>query len=78
MDKKWRELTWEEKREQRFQRWLNPENVAFQSSSAEKAYKERVNRLIKVIRLEKPDRVPVNISLGFFPAFYDNTTPETV
>jgi hypothetical protein len=46
MEKKWQELSWQEKREERFKRWLSPE-VKFKSPQAEKAYKERVTRFIK-------------------------------
>jgi hypothetical protein len=56
MDEK---LTSEQKREKRFERWLSPQGVQFKNSEAQKAYQERVNRFIKVIKLEKPDRVPV-------------------
>jgi len=70
MEKKWAELSPEEKREDRFKRWLSPPDVEFSSPEAEKAYKARVTRLIKVIKLEEPDRVPVMLPAGYFPAFY--------
>lgn len=69
MEKKWEELTWKEKREERFKRWLSPD-VKFKSPQAEKAYKERVTRFIKAIKLEEPDRVPVMLPAAFFPAYY--------
>ena len=53
------ELISEKKRAQRFEHWFSPVDVKFSSSEAEKGYKKRVNRFIKTIRLEKPDRVPV-------------------
>ena len=40
--KKWEDMTWQEKREERFKRWLNPPDVIFANSRAEKLYKERV------------------------------------
>jgi hypothetical protein len=49
-------LSWEGKREERFQRWLSPQ-VKFDSAEAERLYKERVTRFIKTIKLEEPDRV---------------------
>jgi len=52
-------LTPEEKREARFQRWLSPPAVKFNGAAAEKAYKQRVTRFIKAIKLEVSDRVPV-------------------
>ena len=42
MDKKWEEMTPEEKREVRFKRWLDAENVQFISSEAKEKYQERV------------------------------------
>lgn len=68
-EKKWQEMTWQEKREERFKRWLNPGNVTFKTPEAEKLYKERVTRFIKAIKLEEPDRVPVILPLGFYPAY---------
>ncbi|MBN1190222.1 MAG: hypothetical protein JXA46_10750 [Dehalococcoidales bacterium] len=70
MQKKWNELTREEKREERFRRWLSPPGATFPSPDIEKLYKERVTRFIKVIKLEEPDRVPVILPAGFFAAFY--------
>ena len=49
--KKWEDMTWQEKRETRFDRWLNPVNVDFVSPEAEKQYKQRVTRFIKAIKL---------------------------
>ena len=69
MEKKWTDLSWEEKREERFKRWLSPD-VKFKSSEAEKLYKERVNRFIKAIKLEEADRVPVILPVEYYPAYY--------
>jgi hypothetical protein len=68
--KPWAEMTWQEKREERFNQWLNAPGVKFQSEEAERLYKERVTRFIKVIKLEEPDRVPVMLPVGSFPAYY--------
>jgi len=66
-DKKWADLNWEEKREVRFKRWLNP-SVTFSSPEAENVYKERVTRFIRAIKLEEPDdRVPVILPAGNIP-----------
>jgi uroporphyrinogen-III decarboxylase len=73
-DKKWGELSPEERREERFKRWLSPPGVTFSSSEAEKGYKARVTRFIKAIKLEEPDRVPVMLPAGFYPAFYAGGT----
>ena len=50
MAEEWAEMTWEEKREERFQRWLSP-GIKFDSPEAEKSYKERVTRFTKAIKL---------------------------
>jgi uroporphyrinogen-III decarboxylase len=79
MDKAWAELTPEQKREKRFQRWLSPPGVKFTSPQAEKAYKERVTRFIKAFTLQKPDRVPVILpSMGLYAAKYAGTNLGTV
>jgi hypothetical protein len=62
-------MTPEQKREERFNRWLNPPYVKFKDAAAEKAYQERVTRIIKVIKLEEPDRVPVMLPVGSFPLY---------
>jgi len=69
MEKEWADLTWEERREKRFQSWLSPD-VKFNSPEAEKLYKERVTRFIKAIKLEEPDRVPVMLPVEYYPAYY--------
>jgi len=70
----WENLSWQEKREERFKRWLNPPDVKFVSPEAEKLYKERVTRLIKAIKIEEPDRVPVFLPTGNFPAFWGGSS----
>ena len=67
----WNELSWEERREERFKKWLDAPGVEFASPEAKKSYQERVKRYIKVIKLEEPDdRVPVNLPAGYLPASY--------
>ena len=70
MEKVWEEMTPEEKREVRFERWLEAKDVKFNSPEAKKAYQGRIARLIKAIKLEEPDRVPVMLPGGAFPAYY--------
>jgi hypothetical protein len=65
----WEKLSREERREERFQRWLSPD-VKFNSPQARKLYKERVTRFIKAIKLEEPDRVPVMLPVEYYPAYY--------
>jgi uroporphyrinogen-III decarboxylase len=77
-DKKWTEMTWEEKREERFKQWLNPVGVKFSSPEAKKLYTERVNRFIKAIKLEEPDdRVPVILPAGNIPAYLAGSNLKT-
>ncbi len=68
--KEWSQLTWQQKREERFKRWLNPIDVKFVNKEAEQLYKARVRRFIKAIKLEEPDRVPVMLPLGNYPAYW--------
>jgi uroporphyrinogen-III decarboxylase len=71
MDEK---LTPEQKREQRFERWLNPQHAQFADEQAKGKYQTRVNRFIKAIKLEKSDRVPVILPAGAFPLYYSGMT----
>ncbi len=77
-EKKWEEMTWQERREVRFQRWLNPPDVNFVSEEAETKYRERVTRFIHAIRMEEGDRVPVIPPVGFYPAFNAGVSFQTV
>lgn len=70
MDKKWEEMTPEEKRSVRFKKWYDAEDVVFDSPKAEKDYRERVNRLSAALLLKEPDRVPCSLPAGNFPAYY--------
>jgi len=76
MERKWEELSPDEKREALFQRWLSPQGVEFKSPQAEKAYKERATRIKDAVQLKKPDRVPIYPMIGFFPAYYVGLTPR--
>jgi uroporphyrinogen-III decarboxylase len=67
-------MTSEQKREQRLEAWLNPENARFQSPRAQKAYGERVARFIRAFSLEQPDRVPVILPAGNFPIYHAGMT----
>ena len=75
--KNWEELSWQEKREERFKRWLSPK-VKFTTPQAEKLYKERISRFIKAIKLEEGDRVPVMLPAAFYPAHYAGNTLKDV
>ena len=70
--KNWKEMTPEEKRQERFSWWMNPTLVKFSNKRAETNYKKRVTRLIKAISCEIPDRVP--LLLPSFPLYYSGMT----
>ena len=70
----WNKLTPDEKRQQRFERWLSPPNIKFSNPQSEEAYKKRVTRLIKAMTLQVPDRVPVMLPAGFYPTYYAGVT----
>jgi hypothetical protein len=78
MAKKWEEMTADEKRNDLFAKWLSPQGIKYVSPEAEKAYKERVNRIKAALEMKKPDRVPVFPMTGFFPAYYAGYTPMDV
>jgi len=82
MEKKWEEMSPEEKQEVLFQRWLSPKDpegkdLKFQSPQAEKTYKERVTRIKDAIQMKKlPDRVPAFVLPSFFPVYNAGFTPQ--
>lgn len=63
----WPQMTPEQKREWRLNRFLNPPGVRFVSAEAEKAYKTRAQRLVDVYSIREPDRVPVILPVGELP-----------
>ncbi|MCJ7605834.1 MAG: hypothetical protein MUO19_07375 [Dehalococcoidales bacterium] len=77
MEKQWTDMSWEEKREKRFQTWLSPD-VSFESAEAGKAYRARVNRFISAIKLQEADRVPVMLPVEYYPAYYAGGNLKTV
>jgi hypothetical protein len=76
--KEWSEFTPEEKREERFQRWLSPAGVNFVSPEAASKYRARATRLMKAIKMEIPDRVPVTIPSSSYIAYHAGTDLKTV
>jgi uroporphyrinogen-III decarboxylase len=74
----WESLSWQEKREERFKRWLSPPDVKFVNPAAKKLYQQRVTRFIKAIKLEEPDRVPVMLPHGNFPAYWGGADFRTM
>jgi len=82
MEKKWEEMSAEEKQEAQFQKLLVPKDpegndLKFQSPEAEKSYKERITRIKDAIQLKKlPDRVPVCPLPNMFPFNYAGMTVQ--
>ena len=69
MEKEWKEMSAEERQEARFNRWLSPENIKFESPETEASYKANITRLKDVVQLKKtPDRVPIFPFFTFMPA----------
>jgi len=81
MEKKWEEMSSDEKQEAQFQKLLTPKDpegndLQFQSPEAEATYKASINRIKDAVQLKKPDRVPVCIFPGMFPWVYSGMTIE--
>lgn len=72
------ELTPEEKRNKRFESWLEPLNVRFVSSEAEEAYKQRARRFVDAYCVREPDRVPVMVSVATIPAYLYGSNSHAV
>ena len=70
-------MTAAEKRAARIEKWRNP-GAPFVSPQAEADYKARVDRLVAAINLEKPDRVPVSLTTGWWPAVWAGMSPYDV
>ncbi|MFC2015188.1 uroporphyrinogen decarboxylase family protein [Chloroflexota bacterium] len=77
-DRKWTELTPEEKKAERFKRWLTPPDINFINPEAKQAYQERMQRLADVYQMKEPDRVPVQLPFGIMPAYYAGVDFKTV
>jgi hypothetical protein len=71
MEKQWSELTAEEKRQSRLKNYVTPPpGVKFRDDRAAKLYKERATRILAANMCQKPDRVPVSLPTGYYPAYY--------
>ncbi|MBN1255134.1 MAG: uroporphyrinogen decarboxylase [Deltaproteobacteria bacterium] len=82
MEKQWEEMTADEKQEVQFQKLLSPKDpegndIKFQSTEAEAAYKASITRIKDAIQLKKtPDRIPVTILPSMFPYIDAGMTVE--
>ena len=81
MEKKWEEMSADEKQEAQFQKLLAPKDpegndLEFQSPEAESNYKASINRIKDAIQLKESDRVPVTIFPSMFPFTYAGMTVQ--
>jgi len=74
MEKKWSELSAEEKRKERIDKWLAPKDLKFNSPEAEKAYYTRAKRMADIYQVGEPDRVPVQMPFGVLPLTWAGST----
>ena len=72
----WADLTPAQKREKRFEAWLEAPGINFATPEAKAGYRARVKRLIDAISLKKPDRVPTTPFLGEYVAAYCGYTQK--
>jgi hypothetical protein len=71
MEKQWSELTREEKRERRLKDYVNPPpGIQFRDARAERLFKDRTARVLAANMCREPDRVPVSLPTGAYPAYY--------
>jgi uroporphyrinogen-III decarboxylase len=78
MEKQWSEMTWQERREERFKKWLSPPGLKLPSPEIEKKYKTRLTRMIQAIKMEIPDRVPMHLAANSFVAYNAGHTLKDV
>jgi hypothetical protein len=79
MENNWKTLTREQKREQRLKNYITPPpGTQFRDAKAEKSYRERVTRLLAANMCQKPDRVPVSLPTGSYPAYYAGYDFKTI
>jgi hypothetical protein len=76
-DRPWKDMTPEERRAWRIDRWRNP-GVPFASAEAEADYKARVDRILAALELRVPDRVPICLGVGYWPGLMAGMTPYEV
>jgi uroporphyrinogen-III decarboxylase len=81
MDKKWEEMSADEKQEAQFQKLLSlkdagGKDIQFQSPKAKEKYKANLTRIKDAIqRKKKPDRVPIAILPSMFAFLHAGITP---
>ena len=76
-DKPWKDMTPDEKRAWRIDKWRNP-GMSFASPEAEGEYRARVDRILAALELRVPDRVPICLGIGYWPGAMAGMTPYDV
>ena len=65
----------DQKQEERFDVWLSGEGIPFENDDAQSAYQKRVSLIKDAIQLkQRPARIPICPSAGFFPVEYGGIT----
>lgn len=65
----------DQKQEEQFKIWLSGKDIPFVDTNAEAAYKERITLIKKAVQLrQKPSRIPICPSAGFYPNEYAGIT----
>jgi uroporphyrinogen-III decarboxylase len=77
MEKKWDEMTSDEKRTERFKWFMELPDIKFSSLEAKEAYQIRRKRMVDTYQVKEPDRVPVQLPYGTMPAQYAGITLRT-
>ena len=72
MEKKWEQMSADEKLQANIQKLLSPKDpegndLQFQSPEAEANYKASITRITDAVQLKEPDRVPVTVLPSMFP-----------
>jgi uroporphyrinogen-III decarboxylase len=78
MNTEWSQMTREEKRQERLKDYVSGKGIKFRDAKAERYYKERVDRQLKAMMCQEPDRVPVSLPTGNYPAYYAGYDFKTV
>ena len=74
----WGSLSREEKFEERFKSWMDPEKIDFNTEEARNSFMERTRIIKESVELKTPERIPVCPKVSFFPVRYAGFTIEEV
>ena len=63
----WATFTPAQKRDYRLNQFLNPTDIPFVNQDAARDYKVRAQRMVDVLNVKEPDRVPISLPVGNLP-----------